>query len=59
MQLFGELAGSSLAKVAGFTPENIVFKGLNLSQVGDTAARLSMKIDTAVIDLEAYMLFFS
>jgi hypothetical protein len=58
-QLFGELAGASFAKVAGFTPENIVFEGLDVPQVGDAVAGLSMKIDTAVIDLEAYMLFFS
>jgi hypothetical protein len=58
-QLFGELARASFAKLAGFTPENIVFEGLDVPQVGDAVAGLSMKIDTAVIDLEAYMLFFS
>ena len=37
-QLFGELAGASFAKVAGFTPENIVFEGLDVPQVGDAIA---------------------
>ena len=57
-QVFGDLTGPAFAEAAGFTPENLVFERVEL-QVGDEAAGFLMKIETALADFDAFLLFFA
>ena len=58
-QLFAQLAGPSFAEGAGFSPDNVRLETIDLPAIGDTAAGFVMRVQTAAINLDVYMLWFA
>jgi len=58
-QLFAQLAGPSFAEGAGFSPDNVRVETIDLPAIGDTAAGFVMRVQTAAINLDVYMLWFA
>ena len=58
-QLFAQLAGSGFAEGFGSTAENVEVEAIDLPAIGDATAGFVMRIQTALIDFDAYMLWFT
>ena len=58
-QLFAQLAGPSFAEGAGFSPDNVRVETIDLPAIGDTAAGFVMRVQTAAINLDVYILWFT
>ena len=58
-QLFAQLAGPGFAEGFGSTAENIEVEALDIPAIGDASAGFVMRVQTVLIDLDAYMLWFT
>jgi len=58
-QLFGQLAGAGFAEGFGSTAQNVEVEAIDLPAIGDATAGFVMRIQTALIDFDAYMLWFA
>ena len=57
--LFAQLAGPAFAQGAEYTPENLEVEAIDLPAIGDATAGFVMRIKTATINLDSYMLWFT
>ena len=58
-QLFALLAGPGFAEGFGSTPEDLVVEAIDLPAIGDATAGFLMRLQTPLIDLDSYMLWFA
>ena len=58
-QLFAQLAGPAFAEGAGFSSENVVVEAIDLPAIGDATAGFLMRVQSAAINLDVYMLWFA
>lgn len=58
-QLFAQLAGSGFVEGSESTAENVEVEAIDLPAIGDATAGFVMRIQTASIDFDAYMLWFT
>ena len=58
-ELFAQLAGPAFAEGAEFTPEILEVEAIDLPAIGDATAGFVMRIQTATINLDSYMLWFA
>lgn len=58
-QVFAQLAGAGFAEGFGSTAQNVEVEAIDLPAIGDATAGFVMRIQTALIDFDAYMLWFA
>ena len=58
-QLFAQLAGPGFAEGFGSTPEDLEVEAIDIPVIGDATAGFLMRVQTAAIDLDSIMLWFT